>query len=329
MPARRPHRRGFALIDHGFATLQDAAPAPPSREPTAFDFRRPSKFAREHVRSLEALHETFSRRFASAIAHGLRAGVQLRPVAIEEITYENYLRSLPNPSVLALVALRPLPGEVLVELGVPLALVLVDRALGGLGVPVPIRRPTELETRLLAEVVRYGTEAFRETFAPLLEVEPEVLGVETNPSFVQVVPPSETTLLLSYTVSVSTESAIEGLLTVCYPHPTLQPVMDRLQRHVVTDPAEAEERPPDREEAVASHLGEATVPISVQLSPTRVDAAELAALAPGDVLRTSHRIEAPVRVLVGGVDVLAGYLGRRGRRVGVRIVGWSEEGGRP
>ncbi len=249
-------------------------------------------------------------------------------MAIEEITYENYVRSLPNPSVLALVALRPLPGEVVVELAVPLALVLVDRALGGLGLPAPVRRPTELETRLLAEIVRYGTEAFRETFAPLLEVEPEVVGVETNPSFVQVVPPSETTLLLSYTVSVSAASTIEGLLTVCYPHPTLQPVMDRLQRHVVTEPPEAEEPAPGRETTVAAQLGEATVPISVRLSPTRVDLRELAALEPGDVLRTSHRVDAPVRVLVRGVDVLAGYLGRRGRRLGVRIVGWNEEGGR-
>lgn len=299
------------------------------REPAAFDFRRPSKFAREHVRSLEGLHETFSRRFASAIAHALRSVVQLRPVAVEEITYENYIRALPNPSVLVLVALRPLPGEVVVEVGVPLALVLVDRALGGLGAPVPIRRPTDLETRLLGDIVRYGIDAFRETFAPLVGVEPEVVGVETNPSFVQVVPPSETTLLLSYTVSVSAASTVEGLLTVCYPHPTLQPVMDRLQRHATTEPAEAEEPAPDRGAAVAEHLAEASVPVSVRLAPTTVHARELAALEPGDVLRTSHRVDEPVRVLVREVEVLAGYLGRRGRRLGVRIVGWTKEGAQP
>lgn len=291
-----------------------------------FDFRRPSKFAREHVRSLEGLHETFARRFATSIAHALRATVQLRPVAIEEITYENYIRSLPNPSVLALVALRPLPGEVIVEVGVPLALVLVDRALGGLGAPVPIRRPTDLETRLLGDIMGYGIGAFRETFAPLIRVEPEVIHVETNPSFVQVVPPSETTLLLSYTVSLAAASTVEGLLTVCYPHPTLQPVMDRLQRHAVTEPAEAEEPAEDRSGAIAAQLEEAVVPVAARLLPTTIRARELAALEPGDVLRTSHRVDEPVRVLVGGAEVLVGYLGRRGRRLGVRIVGWNEEG---
>ncbi len=325
MPAGKA-RQGVALIDHGFTTLEDGASALPMRGPMPFDFRRPSKFAREHVRSLEGLHETFSRRFASSIAHALRASVQLRPVAIEEITYENYIRSLPNPSVLVLVGLRPLPGEVIVEVGVPLALVLVDRALGGLGSPVSIRRPTELETRLLGDIVRYAIEAFRETFAPLVAVEPEVLHVETNPSFVQVVPPSETTLLLSYTVSLAAASTVEGLLTVCYPHPTLQPVMDRLQRHAVTEPVEPEEPTPDQAGAIASHLEEAVVPVAVRLLPATVPARELAALEPGDVLRTSHRVDEPVRVLVRGVDVLAGYLGRRGRRLGVRIVGWSEEG---
>lgn len=305
--------------------LEDGATALPTREPPAFDFRRPSKFSREHVRSLEGLHETFSRRFASSIAHALRSMVQLRAVAVEEITYEGYLRSLPNPSVLVLVTLRPLPGEVIVEIGVPLALVLVDRALGGLGSPVPIRRPTELEMRLLGDIVRYGSDAFRETFAPLLAVEPEVVSVETNPSFVQVVPPSETTLLFSYTVSLSAETTVEGLLTVCYPHPTLQPVMDRLERHAMVEAAEAQEPAPGREDAVAEHLAEALVPVSVRLSPTAVPTRELVALEPGDVLRTSHRVDEPVRVLVGGVDALSGYLGRRGRRLGVRIVGWNEE----
>lgn len=306
--------------------LEDGPSASPPRGPVPFDFRRPSKFAREHVRSLEGLHETFARRFATSIAHALRATVQLRPVAIEEITYENYIRSLPNPSVLVLVALRPLPGEVIVEVGVPLALVLVDRALGGLGSPVPIRRPTDLETRLLGDIVRYGIESFRETFAPLVRVEPDVVHVETNPSFVQVVPPSETTLLLSYTVSLAAASTVEGLLTVCYPHPTLQPVMDRLQRHAATEPAEAEESAPDRVETIASQLEEAVVPVAARLRPTTIRARELAALEPGDVLRTTHRVDEPVRILVRGVDVLGGYLGRRGRRLGVRIVGWSEEG---
>jgi flagellar motor switch protein FliM len=207
----------------------------------SFDFRRPSKFGREHLRSLENLHESFTRRLASSLTHALRCVVQLKPLAADEITYENYVRSLPNPSVLVLVSLPPLPGNVIVEMSAPMGLLLVDRALGGFGAPAPMRRPTDLETRLLGELVRSGIGAFEETFAPVLDVSADVIGIETNPSFVQVVPPSETTLLLSYSFVVAASTKVEGLLTVCYPFSTLHPVMDRLQRHV------AAEQPPEEQ----------------------------------------------------------------------------------
>jgi flagellar motor switch protein FliM len=314
------------LIDQGTSLFGADAREVRSAEPPVFDFRRPSKFSREHVRTLENLHESFARRFATSLSHALRGVVQLRPIAVEELTYENYVRSLPNPSALTLVSLRPLPGEVIVETGVSLALTLIDRALGGLGSPAPLRRLTDLEKVLLADVMRYGVGAFAETFAPVLSVEPEVLGVETNPSFLQVVPPSETTLLLSYAFSIAGSSAVEGLLTVCYPHPTLQPVMDRLQRHGTADPGVEQEPEEVREPWISEHLAEATVVVSACLNTTAVPARDIAGLAPGDVLSLDHRVDEPVRVRVQGIDLMAGFLGRRGRRLGVRFTGWRTEG---
>lgn len=315
-----------SLIDEEASPSGGASPAAPGAAPSVFDFRRPSKFAREHVRSLENLHESFTRRFATSLSHALRAAVQLRPVAVDELTYESYLRSLPNPSALTLVSLRPLPGEAILEVASPLALVLVDRALGGLGTPAPLRRLSDLETALLAEVMRYGIAAFAEVFAPVLSVEPEVVGVETNPSFVQVAPPSETTLLLSFACTISATNAIEGLLTLCYPYPLLQPVMDRLQRPIAVEQMAQAESPQDRSAEVASHLADAIVPLAVCLNPTPVAAQEIFALSPGDVLRLAHRVDEPVRVLVEGVDVLDGFLGRRGRHMAVRLTRWQTEG---
>jgi len=313
------------LIDQGASLLGADAREAGSVGPPTFDFRRPSKFGREHVRTLENLHESFARRFATSLSHALRAIVQLRPIAVEELTYENYVRALPNPSALTLVSLRPLPGEVIVETEASLALTLIDRALGGLGSPAALRRLTDLETVLFADVMRVGVGAFRETFAPVLDVEPEVLGVETNPSFLQVVPPSETILLLSYAFSISGSSTVEGLLTLCYPHPTLQPAMDRLQRHVTVE-AVVQPEPEGREPWMTEHLAEATVTVSACLNTTTVAARDIAGLAPGDVLSLDHRVDEPVRLLVHGVDLMAGFLGRRGKRLGVRLVGWRTEG---
>jgi flagellar motor switch protein FliM len=313
-----PQEQGPSLIAGLAGRRQSVLPS--------FDFRRPSKFGREHLRCLENLHESFTRRLASSLTHALRCVVQLKPIAADEITYENYVRSLPNPSVLVLVSLSPLPGNVIVEMSAPMGLLLVDRALGGFGAPAPMRRLTDLETRLLGELIRGGVGAFQETFAPVLDVAPDLLGIETNPSFVQVAPPSETTLLLSYSFVVAAATKVEGLLTVCYPFSTLHPVMDRLQRHVAAEQPPEEAASSDEMEQMADRLQDVAVTLSVALRPTTVSARDVAVLEPGDVLRLDHRIDEPALGLVDGVELFEGFVGRRGKRLGVRFSRWRSPG---
>src|SRR5690606_11515985 len=129
--------------------MSTLAPAQPSESPTSelvtFDFRNPGKMAREQVRSLEVAHETFARRWGSVLTNTLRALVHLELVGVQQLTFEDYVRSMPNPVVLGVVDLPPLPGGALLEINVPMGLTMVDRMLGGLGRPVGVRRPTELE----------------------------------------------------------------------------------------------------------------------------------------------------------------------------------------
>jgi flagellar motor switch protein FliM len=118
-----------------------------------FDFRRPNKFGIAHVRSLEGLHESFARRLASTMTHALRCVVQIKPLSVDELSYESYIRSLPNPALLMQVGLAPLPGAVVLELSSHIGLLLVDRVLGGIGLASAVRRPTDLEAGLLSEVM--------------------------------------------------------------------------------------------------------------------------------------------------------------------------------
>jgi flagellar motor switch protein FliM len=317
---------GGATLSQTSRVSHDSPQEPVSHETggvARFDFRRPSKFGREHVRSLESLHESFGRRLAGLMTHALRCLVQLRFVSADELTYENYIRSLPNPSVLTLVTLDPLPGTVVMEMSSQMGLMLVDRVLGGLGSPGAMRRPTELEMKLMNEVVQYSVDAFAETFSPLLEVAPKISSVESNPHFVQVVPPSETTLLLSFAFSVSASATTEGLLTLCYPISTLQPVMERLQQHESVRQAHGLQ--PENthvQELLTGHLLDIELPVSVRLKTTSVAANDVAMLQPGDVLALDHSTNEPARGVVNGVELFEGFIGRRNKRLGVRLSSW-------
>jgi flagellar motor switch protein FliM len=286
-----------------------------------YDFRRPTTFAREHVRSLAVAHEVFVRRFASGLNSALRTVVQMEPLSVEQMSYDDYIRSMPNPTVLTTISLAPLPAAAVLEMNVQLALVLVDRMLGGQGVPVPPRRPTEVETHLLEELVGHGLAAFSETLKPLAEVTAHIGDVDYNPQLVQVVAPSEVVLLLTYRVTIAQGARSEGLLTICYPYSTLGPALNQLSNNLWLDQSLPAGQPVSTA-PLRSEVPAVPVRLTVQADPVSVPARDIAALRPGDVLRLDHPADHVLRGTVEGTDVVAGHLGRRGRRLAFQVVEW-------
>ncbi|HEX7098639.1 MAG TPA: flagellar motor switch protein FliM [Acidimicrobiia bacterium] len=306
------------------------APAQPSEastsELTTFDFRSPGKMAREQVRSLEVAHETFARRWGSVLTNTLRALVHLELLGVQQLTFEDYVKSMPNPVVLGVVDLPPLPGGVLLELNVPMGLTMVDRMLGGLGRPIGVRRPTELEATLLREILEHGAEAIGETFRPFVEVEASLSSVEFNPHLVQTISPSEMVLVLVYSVAIAHGGRSDGIATLCYPFSLLQPAAERLGR------AGWEHRPivnlngdASAAETMRTHLAEVDVDVSVTLRPSTITAADLAGIQPGDVIRLEHRVDEPVIGRLGGTEIFTARAGRHGRRRAIQILEWREQ----
>lgn len=287
-----------------------------------FDWRRPSKFGREHVRALTNVHDVFCRRMSTSFGSLLRALVQVESFGIEQMTYDDYTRSLPTPNISALFTLPPLPAGVVMEMNVGFALQMVDRLLGGRGLPVELRRPTDLELPLIHDLCSVAVLCLADAIEPMLGAKPELSSLETNPQMVQATSPSDMVLLLSFRLTIAQGEPTESLLTLCYPAATLTPVLDRL---VVTAGASSEsavgqESLADIRHRIAAHLDDVTVPLSVQLTDSSVRAGDLLALGVGDVLRLDHRVGEPVLAKVGQTPVLRGHLGRRGRRMGLQVL---------
>lgn len=288
-----------------------------------FDFRRPGAFSREAVRGFAAVHELFARRVATGWGGALRAAVQVEEVAIDQATYGDFVSSMPNPNALATVAMPPLSGQIVVELGVELALQLVDRLLGSaaavVAVPTQPRRLTDVETVLLQQLLGQVVGGLTEALEGIVPVNGELQAVEYNPQLVQVAAPSDRVVLLTYRVTVNQGFRAEGLLTVCYPVGTVTPIVDRLLKQMYAGTHDRNANEATVDPAWRNLLETVEVDASVLLNGTRVHAAELAALEVGDVLRLDHRVDEPATVRVGDEAVLKGHIGRRGRRIALRI----------
>jgi flagellar motor switch protein FliM len=287
-----------------------------------YDFRRPDRFDPQAVRNLEAAHEIFTRRVASAWGAALRGVVTLELTAVDQVTYDDYIRSLPNPELIAVCSLKPLPGPVIVDCTIELALQLLDRLLGAGLVSwetTTARRPTDIESAVLTDLIRRVLPGLEETLAAFIPVEGEVVGVEYNPQLVQAAAPSDSLLLFTFLVRGAQGFTADGMLSVCYPASAAAVLIDRITSLLRND-GPGREVDAEWQAALLNGLEEVTVDVSVALADTQVPARELIALRTGDVLRLDHRVDRPVRGIVNDREVLSAHLGRRGRRLGIQVI---------
>ena len=242
-------------------------------------------------------------------------------MSIDQITYDEYVRSAPNPTVLCGFTIPPLAGPAIMEMSTQTGLNLVDRLLGGIGKSVEVRRPTALETSLLLDVFGLAVAPIRSTFEPILDVEPHIEGIEYNPHFVQAANPSDMVTVLSFSLAVVQGERSESLFTVCYPHSLLEAI----EAHV--DAAAPSGPPALGAGAVAVPHGhwvaDVEVPLSVRLRPVAITAHELRQIRPGDVLRLDHGVDEPVLGMVADSKLLEGRLGQKGKNLALELTNWS------
>lgn len=295
-----------------------AAPPDPTGDAVPFDFRQRVDLARDHIRRVEIAHEAFARRMDREFSTLLRSKVHFTPAPAEQVSFTEYVRSLPNPAVVAYIEFGSLPGHMLFEIDPATAFNLISVMLGGRTGEVDIRRPTDIETSLLALVAGRLTEPLIDAFEPLLTVYPEVVGFEFNPLLIPTTDPPGAALRLGYTMQ--RDGTEIGSLALCYPLTTLQPVGEILRQQ---EPDEVDV--PDANGPLVDILPVVELPVSVRLNPVTLPAAELLALEPGDVIRLSHQIDEPVVGVIDDCPLAEGRIGRSGSRVAFEFKKWRTE----
>ena len=330
---RAPDDRMAVPMTDTRAPEHDIAPAPPPADDAdagapaggadkrragaiqPFDFRRPSKFNREHVRALQIVHESFARHFGTILSSTLRTVSHVALTSVSQVSYDNYVKDAPNPALLAMLNLEPLPGAGLLQIPLPVAMSVIDRLLGGSGSgPYPLRPLTDIEDTLIRELLDRGLKELRSAFESLVALEPRIVQIESNPQFAQIAAPSDMVVVMSFDIRIGSEQAGFSL---CIPLSSLQPVLERFV-------ASSAERPSgDRlamVRAVETALDRVPVEVRVRFSPTTLTSREIVGLQPGDIVALRHHVDEPLVATAGGIGVLAARGGRRGNRLAFRIV---------
>lgn len=281
-----------------------------------YDFARPSKFSKEHLRTMEIIFEHYGRLLSTNLPIFLRKNIQVEVMNSEAVTYMEFSNSLSNPVLLGVVDFAPLEGNIIVEMASNLGFAMVDRMLGGEGEPLDkIRDFSEIELLLIERVMTSCVDLLREPWENVLDVHPRLERIETNSQFAQIISPSEMIAIVTVNIKIGD---VEGLMNICLPFITLEPVMDKLNTKFWYS-SQKEKTGVSYSDAVETLINRAKIPIKAVLGNSVITVADFSQLQVGDIVRLDTKVDEELDVFVGDIKKFSALPGASGKDYAVRV----------
>ena len=272
-----------------------------------YDFARPSKFSKEHLRTLEIIFEHFGRLLATNLPAYLRKSVNVDIVNSEVVIYSEFSNALSNPVLLGVVSMKPLAGNMVMEMASNLGFAIVDRLLGGTGTALDKERDfSEIELTIIERIFSICVNLLKEPWENVIKVTPRLERIETNSQFAQIISPTETIAIITINLKIGD---VEGLINVCLPYTLLEPVMDKLNTKFWFSNMQ-EKDPTMYGEVIENVISKTKVPIKAILGESKVNVSDFVNLQIGDIIKIDKKVDQELDVYVGNIkkfNALPGY----------------------
>lgn len=281
-----------------------------------YDFARPAKFSKEHLRTMEIIFEHYGRLLSTNLPVYLRKNIQVEVMNSEAVTYSEFSNALSNPVILGIVNFAPMPGNIIVELASNLGYAMVDRMLGGAGVPLERTRDfSEIELLIIERIMNVCINLLREPWENVTDIHPRLERIETNSQFAQIISPSEMIAIITINLKIGD---VEGLMNICLPYMTLEDVMDKLNtKYWYSSMQERDEK--EYTEAIEAMISKAPVPVKAVLGNSSISVNDFINLQVGDIIRLDTKVEQELDVYVGNIKKFTALPGASGEQYAVRV----------
>jgi flagellar motor switch protein FliM len=284
---------------------------------SVYDFKRPNKFAKDQLRTLEMIHENYARLVSTFLSGYLRSFVTVDLVTVEQLTYYEFTNSLSNPTILALCDASPLSGTLIFEVSPSLTYAIIDRILGGYGNGVAkIRNFTEIEETIMRNLLDKAVGFLVEPWRNVIEITPRVTKLETNSQFIQIMSPNEIIALITLRVKVV---EAEGMINIAIPHLSIEPIVNKLStRFWFTSSGNNKEK--GDATLLERRIENASVLLRVILGQCDITVEEFCQLQSGDVLRLDSKCDRPLEMYIDNNHIFNVKPGLKKNRIAVKVV---------
>ena len=288
-----------------------------------YDFKRPAKFSKEHLRTLEIIFEHYGRLLSTNLPVYFRKNIQVNVVSSEAVTFSEFTNALSNPVILGIVNFQPLGGNIIIELATNLGFAMIDRMLGGSGTPLEKNRDfSEIELTIVEKIMIVCMQLLREPWKNVVDINPVMERIETNSQFAQIIAPSDMIAIVTLNVKIGD---VEGFMNVCLPYFTLEDIMDKLNTNYWFSTMQ-ENNDEDYEEHIEALIKRVEVPVKAVLGKSSVSVNDFVNLQVGDIIRLDSRIDEELLVYVGNIKKFTALPGSNKDKYAARITSVIREG---
>lgn len=288
-----------------------------------YDFKRPDKFSKDQIRTLQMMHENFARVTTTSLSAQLRTLVGIHVASVDQLTYEEFIRSVSNPSTLAIVSMDPLKGSSILEIDPSITFTIIDRLFGGPGEsPKNLNRElTDIELSVMEGIIVRILGNLREAWSQVIDLRPRLGSIETNPQFAQMVSPNDMVVLITLETKVSD---VEGMMNFCIPYITIEPILSKFSAQYwyasIRRGSTSENL-----KIIKEKLQNINIETSAELGEIHLPLSDILSLQKGDVVKlTDTKITDPVIFKIGNRKKFLCRPGIAGSRMAVQLTGLIE-----
>ncbi|MCM0650470.1 flagellar motor switch protein FliM [Clostridium swellfunianum] len=282
-----------------------------------YDFKSPQKFSKEHIRTLELIHDNYSRIISNYLTAQVRSNVKVKIESVEQITYEEFIHSIANPTVLTIFKMPPLNGSILFETNPQFVFQIIDVLLGGTGTgKYKMREFTDIDKNIIKHVNKGLISSMKLAWEDVLEVQPEIEGLETNPALNQTLAPTEPVALITFSVEMNKSNTF---INICIPYLSIEKVLDRLVVQYWFQENDEVVLKESREK-LKNRLNIVNVSLTAVLGSTNITIDDFLKLSVGDVVTLDNKSTSPVELKVEDKAYYYGKPGVIGKNLGVQII---------
>ncbi|GGE46464.1 flagellar motor switch protein FliM [Pullulanibacillus camelliae] len=313
----------LSAISTGEMDANDLLKEEVEKKEKVYDFKRALRFSKDQFRSLTRIHENYARLLTNYFSTKLRTFVQISVASVDQLPYEEFVRSVPSLTILNVFEAAPLSGRMVMEVNPNIAYAMLDRVLGGMGDSFnKIDNLTEIESKLISQIFEDALEPYKDAWMNVYTIEPEMSDFEVNTQFLQIASPSETVVVISLQATVGEAS---GMINICLPHVTLEPIIPNLSMHQWMVESKKEVTPDDAKQ-IKRNVENAHVEVKAELGHATVTIGEFLDLMIDDVIPLKKGIDQPIDIKVGSELKYLGQPGLKNRHLAVQVLDVIEEG---